>query len=94
MEWKRFPFTFTIESGYWNKDKAKWIASIESGMGICYNFTDAVAQIENFYGEELVKINNLTLLEEGDLIFMEPEWINAIEKDLFWEVGRHKKEVK
>lgn len=93
MEWARFPFAFTIESGYWDKDKAKWIASIESGMGICYNFTDAAAQIETFYGDELVAIKSLILLEEGDLIFMEPEWIEAIEKDQFWEIGRHKKET-
>ena len=94
MERKRFPFTFTIESGYWDEDKRAWIASIDSGMGVCESFTEAVAQIEKFYGDELVAIKNLTLLEEDDLIFMEPEWIEAIEKDEFWKIGRHKKGVK
>jgi hypothetical protein len=94
MKDKWYPFTFEIESGYWDEDEWKWHATIDTGMGICHNFTGAVAQIEKFYGEELVRINNLTLLEEGDLIFMEPEWIEAIEKDQFWEIGRHKKETK
>ena len=93
MKEKWYPFIFEIESGYWDRDEWKWHAAIETGMGICHNFTGAVAQIEKFYGEELIKINNLTLLEEGDLIFMEPEWIKAIEKDQFWEIGRHEKEV-
>lgn len=92
MKKKRFPFTFTIESGYWDEDKRTWVASIDSGMGFCYNFTDAVNQIEEFYGEELVAINSLILLEEDNLIFMEPEWIEAILKDDFWKIGRHKKE--
>lgn len=94
MERKRFPFAFTIESGYWDEDKRAWIASIDSGMGICESFTDAVAQIERFYGDELIAINSLILQEEDDLIFMEPEWIEAIQKDESWKIGRHKKGVK
>lgn len=91
MKKKQFPFTFMIESGFYDEDKKAWVASINSGMGFCYNFTDAVAQIEEFFGEELVAIKSLVLLEEGHLIFMEPEWIEAIQKDEFWKIGRHKK---
>ena len=94
MKKKRFPFAFTVESSdYWDEDKKAWVTSIDSGMGICHNFTDAVAQIEKFYGDGLIAINNLILQEEDNLIFMEPEWIEAIQKDERWKIGRHEKEV-
>lgn len=86
-----YPFSFEIETGYYDENKGKWRAYINSGMGICENFTDAAKQIEHYFGEELVSINHLTLLGDGTLIFMELEWIKEIEKDDFYKVGRHEK---
>lgn len=55
----------------------------ESGMGFCENYTEAMNHIENFYGDDLIAVKHLELLEENNLIILPKQYINDYVKDDF-----------
>ena len=42
----------------------------ECGMGICESFSEAAGTVEKFYGNTLISIKNLELLEDAPVILM------------------------
>ena len=66
-----YPFSYTIvridyvnENSYFR----------ESGMGLAQSYADAMAIIENFYGDDLISVRKLELYEESPLIIL-PEQV-------------------
>ena len=66
-----YPFSYTIvyidyvnENSYFR----------ESGMGIAQSYANAMAIIENFYGDDLISVRKLELYEESPLIIL-PEQV-------------------
>jgi hypothetical protein len=55
----------------------------ESGIGFCRSYTEAMIYIEKYYGEELIAVKHLELLEESDLIIMPKRYINEYVNDSF-----------
>ena len=67
----RYPFSYTVihidhdnENSYLR----------ESGMGIAESYANAMAIIENFYGDDLISVRKLELYEESPLIIL-PEQV-------------------
>ena len=63
---EKYPFAFSAIL-YYDKEYNR-----QSGFGFAESFGDAAAQLENYYGPELVSIMRLELFEENSLI-MVPE---------------------
>ena len=92
-----FPFSFSVvyycgeyvESSCDNSDnictKMNYIR--ENGMGICTSFADAMAQIEEYYGSDLMSVKNLELYEENKLILLPQKTIDEYASTDFGIVG-------
>ena len=66
-----YPFSYTIvridyvnENSYFR----------ESGMGVAQSYANAMAIIENFYGNDLISVRKLELYKESPLIIL-PEQV-------------------
>lgn len=69
----QYPFTYTVvlcDNLSGNNQYAR-----ESGMAFCTSYADAAAQIEEYYGEDLLSIKHLMLLEETSLIILPEQTI-------------------
>ena len=70
---KQYPFTYTVvlcDSLSGNNQYVR-----ESGMAFCSSYADAAAEIEKYYGEDLLSIKHLMLLEESSLIILPEQTI-------------------
>lgn len=89
---KSFPFVFEATLFYYDYDDGKGHTYKVAGVGSCTSFTDAMKQIENTYGTELVSIERLESIGEEEnsiqvIIPIKQEWIPAfIKEDTFnWQ---------
>lgn len=89
---KSFPFVFKATLFYYDHDDEKGHTYEVAGVGSCTSFTDAMKQIENKYGTELVSIEKLESIGEEEnsveiIIPIKQEWIPMfIKEDAFsWQ---------
>lgn len=74
----KFPFAYSLVAYHsYNKETFENKYTLHHGVGICEGFSDAMYQIEKYYGNDLIRITDLILLEESNMI----ELTNA-EKDV------------
>ena len=69
----QYPFTYTVVIAD-NLTKENKFAR-ESGMAFCTSYAHAAAQIEEYYGEDLISIKHLMLYEESSLIILSEQTI-------------------
>ena len=75
----RHPFTYTVVTfKEVVNNKSTYVR--ESGFGLTTSFTDAMIQLETYYGEDLIKVLHLELLEENDLIIMPESYVKEYTK--------------
>lgn len=77
-----YPFSFevVVYVGY-NEETHVSDFVKESGMSFAQSFTDAVKRLEDYYGDDLTAIKNLTLYEEHSLIMLPTDVIRKYAKD-------------
>ncbi len=61
-------YNFRFKVKYWNEYKSCYQES--GGLGIAPSYAEAVAQLENFYGDDLVSVLLLELYDKGNLLFL------------------------
>ena len=61
-----YPFYAEITFGYYQDDT--WIEKQKSIVTFAENFCGAMANIEHYYGEELLSVEKLIAYEENDII--------------------------
>ena len=92
----KFPFSFSVvycgeylESSCDNSNKicTKMNYIRENGMGICSSFADAMAQIEEYYGPDLMSVKSLELYEENKLILLSQKTIDEYASTDYGVVG-------
>ena len=69
----QYPFTYTVVLCDNLSGNNQYVR--ESGMAFCSSYADAAAQIEEYYGEDLLSIKHLMLLEETSLIILPEQTI-------------------
>ena len=79
-----YPYVFTaiIYDRYSCPDN-KHIYFYESGMGLCSCYADACAQLETYYGDDLIRIRDLALLEENNILILDAATVKAYEDGAF-----------
>ena len=89
---KSFPFVFEATLFYYDYEDGKGHTYKVAGVGSCTSFTNAMKQIENKYGTELVSIEKLESIGEKEnfiqtIIPIKQEWVPAfIKEDAFsWQ---------
>lgn len=77
----KYPFTYVVI--YYDYDetikKNKYFR--EAGIGFADNYAEAARMLEETFGEDLVRIINIFLMESGDLMCLSEEYITHIEND-------------
>lgn len=70
-----FPYSYTAVI-YDEYDEINHISQYkrESGMGLAESFSEAVKQLEEYYGDDLISIKHLELFEENNVILL-PEHV-------------------
>ena len=63
---QKMNYTFRFKVKYWNASEIL----LSGGLGIASSYAEAVAQLENFYGNDLISILLLELYDEGNLLFL------------------------
>ena len=88
---RSFPFLFEVTIFWYDDGEKKGHTEKHAGVGSCNSFTDAMRQIEQKYGEEIVSIDNLTSIGEYEnteqtIIPIKKEWVsNFINEDsMLW----------
>ena len=81
-----YPYVFTIIVCVDGKN----IYAYESGMGLCSSYADAAAQLECYYGNNLIRIRDLALLEENNIFILDAATVKAYEDGAF-EVPSNRK---
>ena len=74
------PFYAEVTFGYYQDDK--WIEKQKSIICFARDFSEAMADIEQYYGDELVSVEKLSIYEEGDVIELSLDTGRAIKKEL------------
>ena len=73
-----YPFSYcAIVYYHYDTDTNEHKYLREQGMGFADSFTKAASLVENYYGSDLIRIENLELYEESDLLLMPQEHIDA-----------------
>lgn len=79
----KYPFTYVIV--YYEHDaetkKNKYFR--EAGIGFADSYSQAASLLEETFGNDLVRIINIFLMEGGDLMRLPEEYIRAIENETF-----------
>lgn len=75
-----FPFYGEITFGYHQDNQ--WIEKQKSIVTFARDFTEAMGNIEHYYGEELVSIEKLTAYEPGDIIELSLDVGRGIKREL------------
>ena len=79
----KHPFTYTVVYYDYDENIKKDKYFREAGIGFADNYAEAAYMIEETYGEDLVRIINIFLMESGDLMRLPEEYINVIENEIF-----------
>ena len=79
----KYPFTYVVVYYYYDKDTKKNKYFREAGIGFAENYAEAAHMLEEMYGEDLVRIINIFLMESSDLIRLPEESISMIEDEAF-----------
>jgi hypothetical protein len=66
----KYPFGYQVVAYMGDTFDSELPYILDSGMGICGSYTDAMGQIEEYYGTDLVAIKYLELYAESSLIPM------------------------
>lgn len=66
----KYPFGYQVVAYMGDTFDSELYYILESGMGMCTSYTDAMSQIEECFGTDLVSIKYLELYEESSLIPM------------------------
>lgn len=74
-----FPFTYSVVTINPFMDEEEY--NLESGMGLANSYSEAANYLEAYYGNDLVRITNLMLHEESNLITLPHEVVKNYEKD-------------
>lgn len=77
-----YPFSFevVVYVGY-NEETHVSDFVKESGMSFAQSFTDAAKRLEDYYGDDLTAIKDLTLYEEHSLLMLPTDVIHKYAKD-------------
>lgn len=89
---RSFPFLFEVTTCWYDDEEKQCYTEKHAGVGSCNSFTDAMRQIEQKYGEEIVSIDNLTSIGEYEdteqtIIPIKKIWVsNFINEDsMLWK---------
>ncbi len=74
------PFYAEVTFGYYQDDK--WIKKQKSIICFARDFSEAIADIERYYGDELVSVEKLSIYEECDIIELSLDTGRVIKKEL------------
>lgn len=74
------PFYAEITFGYYQDNQ--WIEKQKSVVCFARDFSEAMADIEQYYGDELVSVEKLSIYEEGDIIELSLDTGRAIQREL------------
>lgn len=66
----KYPFGYQVIAYMGDAFDSELQYILESGMGICTSYTDAMSQIEDYFGTDLISIKYLELYAECSLIPM------------------------
>jgi hypothetical protein len=66
----KYPFGYQVVAYMGDTFDSELPYILDSGMGICGSYTDAMSQIEEYYGTDLISIKYLELYAECSLIPM------------------------
>ena len=73
MDFYPFGFTVVIHDEYDPKTHTSTYRR-ESGMGLAQSYANAMEQLENYYGEDLIAVKHLELFADSSIILL-PELI-------------------
>ena len=73
MDFYPFGFTVVIHDEYDPKTHTSTYRR-ESGMGLAQSYANAMEQLENYYGEDLIAVKHLELFADSSIILL-PEHI-------------------
>ena len=79
----KHPFTYMVVYYDYDENIKKDKYFREAGIGFAENYAEAAHIVEEMYGEDLVRIINIFLMESSGLIRLPEEFINMIEDEAF-----------
>lgn len=79
----KYPFTYVVVYCYYDENIKDNKYFREAGAGFADNYAEAAHILEETFGEDLVRIINIFLMESSDLIRLPEEYINVIENETF-----------
>ena len=79
----KYPFTYVVVYYYYDKDTKKNKYFREAGIGFAENYAEAAHILEDTFGEDLIRIVNIFLMDSGDLLRLPEEYIYVIENETF-----------
>lgn len=79
----KYPFTYIVIYCDYDEINKKNKYFREAGIGFADNYAEAAHMLEDTFGEDLVRIINIFLMESGDLMRLPEEYINVIENETF-----------
>ena len=93
---KSFPFIYEVTLSWYDNEKRIGHILKVAGVGSCTNYTNAMKQIEDKYGDELASIERLESIGEYEstpqtVIPIKREWVQSfIKEDNFnWQEETH-----
>ena len=75
-----YPFYAEITFGYHENDH--WVEKQKAVISFARDFTEAMADIEHYYGEELVSVEKLCAYEPSDIIELSLDIGRGIKREL------------
>ena len=75
MDFYPFGFTAVIHDTY-DPETHTSTYRRESGMGLAQSYANAMEQLENYYGEDLIAVKHLELFADGSIILLPEHIIN------------------
>lgn len=72
-----YPFTYKVT--YLNDFNTPSTPETIEGMGFAKNYANAAKKIENYYGDDLISIDKIFLLDEASVLELPADIIERIE---------------
>ena len=72
-----YPFTYKVT--YLNNFNTPSTTETIGGMGFAKNYANAAKKIENYYGDDLISIDKIFLLDEASVLELPTDIIERIE---------------
>ena len=79
----KYPFTYVVVYYDYDKDTKKNKYFREAGIGFAGSYAEAAGILEESFGEDLIRIVNIFLMDGGDLLKLPEEYISVIENEIF-----------